>query len=87
MFNNCQTSAKDMQIEKIYKKYGKNICIDGAIDVQNLLIFKKPKDVREEVKKIIDLWGNSGGIIIAPSHEVLPETPIENVLAIYELFY
>ena len=37
-----------------------------------------------EVKKIKELWGNGGGIILAPSHEILPDTPINNVLALYE---
>ena len=84
VFEVCQTSAKDMELEKVYKLYGNNVCIHGGIDVQDLLIRKKPKDIKEEVKKIIDLWGHKGGMMIAPSHEALPETPIENILAIYE---
>jgi len=83
MFDVVQTSAKDMEIEKFYKKFGKNVCINGAIDVQKLLVSGTLKMVKEEVKKIKNLWGNRGGAIIGPSHEVLPETPIENVLAIY----
>lgn len=79
-----QTSAKDMELEKMYKLYGKDICLHGGIDAQDLLINKKPKEVREEVDKVIDLWGNRGGIILAPSHEVPPDTPIENILAIYK---
>ena len=42
------------------------------------------QSIKQEVKKIIDLWGNRGGMIVAPAHEVEPETPIENILAIYE---
>ncbi|MHB1376639.1 MAG: uroporphyrinogen decarboxylase family protein [Candidatus Humimicrobiaceae bacterium] len=86
VFDVVQTSAKDMEIERFHKRFGKNVCINGAIDVQKLLIDKKPKDIREEVKKIMELWGQDGGAIIGPSHEILPETPIENVLAIYEVF-
>ncbi len=78
-----QTSARDMGIEKIFKKYGKDICFHGGIDVQKLLISGGPKDIRNEVIKIMDLWGDQGGIILAPSHESLPETPVENIAAIY----
>lgn len=85
MFDVVQTSAKDMEIEKFYKKFGKDVCINGAIDVQKLLVSGTPKMVKEEVRKIQNLWGNRGGVIIGPSHEVLPETPIENVLAIYNI--
>lgn len=84
VFDVVQTSAKDMELEKIYKKYGSSVCFHGGIDVQKLLVFGKPEDIKTEVKKIINLWGNSGGIILAPSHEALPETPMENILAIYK---
>ncbi len=84
VFDVVQTSARNMEIEKIYKSYGKDVCLHGGIDVQKLLIFGKPTDIENEVKKIIDLWEDRGGIIIAPSHEALPETPVENIIAIYE---
>ena len=84
VFGVVQTSAKDMELEKIYKSYGKDICIHGGLDAQVLLINKGPKEVKKEVKKIKDLWGNRGGVILAPSHEVPPDTPIENIISIYE---
>jgi len=84
VFGVVQTSAKDMELEKIYKLYGKDICIHGGIDAQDLLINKNPKEVKEEVKKVKNLWGNKGGVILAPSHEVPPDTPIENIISIYE---
>jgi len=84
VFDVVQTSAKDMEIEKIYKLYGKLVCLHGSMDVQKLLVEKTAKDVKKEVKRRKDLWGNGGGIIIAPSHEALPDIPIENIIAIYE---
>ncbi len=84
VFNVCQTSARNMELEKVYKLYGSKVCIHGAIDVQSLLSTKTSKEVREEIKRIKELWSNNGGIIISPSHEALPETPVENILAIYE---
>ena len=60
------------------------MCIHGGVDVKELLIFNKPEKIEEEVRKIIDLWGNRGGMIIAPAHEIEPETPIENIIAIYK---
>lgn len=84
VFDVVQTSAKDMGLENIYKLYGKSVCLHGGIDIQELLIQKSPVEIREEVKKVKDLWGNRGGIILAPSHEVMPDTPIENILTIYE---
>ncbi len=86
VFDVVQTSAKDMEIKKFYKKFGKSVCIQGGIDVQQLLVMKNPKEIREEVKIIKELWGTGGGAIVGPSHDILPETPIENILAVYEGF-
>ena len=46
--------------------------------------FDKTEDVKREVKMMYDLWGTQGGIILAPAHEIEPETPIENILAMYD---
>ncbi len=84
VFDVVQTSAKNMNLENIYNLYGNDIAFHGGIDVQKLLINKKPKDIKNEANKIVDLWGKRGGIILAPSHEIQPGTPIENILAIYK---
>lgn len=83
MFDVLQTSARDMEVEKFYKKFGKSVCVQGGIDVQKILTSGTPQDIKKEVKKIKELWGNSGDIILGPSHEALPETPVENILALY----
>jgi uroporphyrinogen decarboxylase len=84
VFDVVQTSARDMEIENVYRLYGGNVCLHGGLDVQKLLVEKTEKEVRQEVQKIMDLWSTRGGIILAPSHEALPDTPLENVLTIYE---
>ena len=86
VFDVVQTSAKDMELEKIHKLYGEDVCLHGGIDIQKLLVEKTVKEIEEEIKKVKDLWGTKGGMILAPSHEILPGTPIENVLAIYKKY-
>jgi uroporphyrinogen decarboxylase len=85
-FDVLQTSAKDMEIESFYRRFGKDICVTGGLDVQKLLIEASPREIAGEVKKIKDIWGNAGGLILGPSHEVVPETSIQNVLAIYDSY-
>jgi uroporphyrinogen decarboxylase len=84
VFDVVQTSARGMEIENVHRRYGGHVCLHGAVDVQKDLVEKTPDGVREVVRKIKDLWGNRGGMILAPSHETLPDVPLENVLAIYE---
>lgn len=83
VFDVVQTSAKDMELEKIYKRYGKSVCIHGGIDVQQLMVFGNPEQIKKEVIKARKLWGFHGGLILAPSHDIIPGTPIENILAMY----
>ena len=78
-----QVSAKYMQLDLLKKKYGRNICYHGGIDVQNMLPFKKAKEIKDYIKRVVDIFGTSGGIILGPSHEIMVDTPIENILAIY----
>ena len=83
IFDVVQTSARDMDLETVYRRYGQDICVSGAIDVQRLLVSGSPQQVRAEVQRVHALWGTRGGIILGPSHEAVPETPLENILAIY----
>jgi uroporphyrinogen-III decarboxylase len=45
---------------------------------------KSAGEIRALVRRVKELWRLGGGIILAPSHETLPDTPVENLLAIYE---
>jgi uroporphyrinogen-III decarboxylase len=83
IFDVVQTSARDMDLATIRARYGHHIAISGAIDVQQLLVSGTPAQVADEVRRALDLWGLDGGLILGPSHEMVPETPIANVLALY----
>lgn len=79
-----QVSAKNMEISNLKKLFGKDICFHGGLDVQKFMTFANPKEIREEVKRIKKIFNRDGGIILGPSHYITADTPIENILAIYE---
>jgi uroporphyrinogen decarboxylase len=81
-----QTSARNMSIDRLKEKYGDNICFHGGIDVQRLLPFGSPEDISSYIKWVADLFGNRGGIIIGPSHDITVDTPLENIEAIYNIY-
>ena len=80
-----QTSARDMDLRTLKQRYGRNVCWHGGIDVQQLLPHGRPSDVRAAVREAEALFGLDGGIVLGPSHEITPDTPVENILAIYGL--
>lgn len=65
------------------KKFGKNITMYGTMDVQSILPFGSPADVREEVRKLIHDCAPGGGFIRSPAHHIQSDTSIENVEAFY----
>lgn len=78
-----QTSASEMDLRTLKRKYGNNVCWHGGIDVQRLLPCGTVSAVRDAVREAEAIFGLDGGIILGPSHEITPDTPIENILAIY----
>ncbi len=78
-----QTSAREMDLRSLYGKYGDQVCWHGGIDVQKLLPHGTVPEIRRAVAEAKTLFGSKGGIVLGPSHEITPDTPIENILAMY----
>lgn len=79
-----QPQAQGMNPYSLKDEFGDKIVLHGAVDVQGWLQRVTPEDVRREVHQLMDRVGRGGGFILAPCHNIQPDTPIENALAIYE---
>jgi len=84
ILNPIQTNAKGMIPEELKKEFGDRICFHGGIDVQHTLPFGTVEDVEREVKDRVRVLGKDGGYILASTHNIQPDTPIENILRMYE---
>jgi len=73
-----------MDPAEIKETYKDKLTLHGTISIQETLPHGTVKDVEREVLTRVKTCGKSGGLIIAPSHVVQPDTPLENVLAVYE---
>ena len=54
------------------------------ISTQHTLPHGSEADCRAEARHRIDVIGKGGGYIFSPAHCIQPDTPLANVLAIYE---
>ena len=80
-----QPSCVGMKPAKLKAEFGGEIVLMGSIDTQSVLIEGTPERVRTETKRILDIMVPGGGYIASASHDyLLPETPLENVLAMFE---
>lgn len=84
ILNPIQPQAAGMDPAYLKSTYGKDLVFFGGIDVQHLLPYGSPQEIRDEVHRRIEILGKDGGYIIAPAHNIQPDTPIENVLAFFE---
>jgi len=73
-----------LDADELYRQYGDRLTLDGTIGTQSTMPWGKPADVRARVKEVIDKYGRNGGLIIAPTHVLEPEVPLENIDALCE---
>jgi uroporphyrinogen decarboxylase len=84
ILNPIQPMAQGMDPAFLKKTYGKDLVFFGGIDVQQLLPFGTPQMIKDEVRRRIDILGKGGGYIVAPAHNIQPDTPVENIMAFFE---
>lgn len=85
ILNPIQTRAKGMELQKIKEKWGAILCFHGGIDTQEILPAGSAEEVSEEVRRVISILGKNGGYIMASAHYLQNDTPIENIIAMYDL--
>jgi len=83
ILQSLQPGAMSGNFEKIKKEFGRYICFQGGMDIQNTMPFGSPEDIEREVSERIRNFAPGGGYIICTAHNMLPDTPLENVLALY----
>jgi uroporphyrinogen decarboxylase len=85
ILNPIQTSAGKMSdLATLKKRFGKEIVFCGGIDTHRVLPYGEPEEVRQEVRRVIDLLGHGGGYMVASVHTIMNDIPAENVLAMVD---
>ncbi|MBM3707950.1 MAG: methyltransferase [Actinobacteria bacterium] len=86
ILNPVQISAAGMDPALLKKKYGKYITFwGGGVDTQKTLPFGTTQQVREEVKKLIDIFFVNGGFVFNTVHNIQANTPVENIIAMIDV--
>ena len=81
-----QPGAAGMEPAGLKKDFGNAILLNGAIDSHHVLIEGRDTHfVREKVLKTLEIMAPGGGYVAGASHDtILEETPVENVLAMFD---
>ena len=87
VLNPVQWRCKGMEREGLKRDFGDRLIFHGGVDNQHTLPFGTTEDVRQEVIDNIRIFGEGGGYILAPCHNIQAVGPAENVVAMYEAGY
>jgi uroporphyrinogen decarboxylase len=81
-----QPDAGGMEPEGLKKDFGRDIILNGGVDSHHVLINgSSPDFVKKKTLEVLEIMAPGGGYIAGASHDtILEETPVENVLAMFD---
>lgn len=75
-----------MDVYEIKRRYGKDLLLWGGLGTQHMLPFGSVKEVRDEIRRLIEELGRGGGYILAPAKPLMEDIPTANAVALIEEF-
>lgn len=85
ILNPIQCDCVGMNPAELKKDFGSDLAFVGGVDTIELLPNATSDIVFNETKKLIEtMTADGGGYILAASHTIPPETPMDNIFALYE---
>lgn len=84
ILNPLQVAAEGMDPAGIKAEFGDLLCFLGGVDSQHKMREGTPEEVAIEVRQRIRELGPGGGFVLAPSHNIGDDVPLENILAFFE---
>lgn len=88
ILNPIQTSAANMEPERIKKEFGGKIVFwGGGCDTQSTLPTASPDEIRAHVKERLGIFKPGGGYVFNQVHNIQPNVPAENIIAMLDAAY
>lgn len=85
ILNPVQYTAGGMDPVAIKQAFGKDLVFwGGGIDTQNILPRGSEQEVRDETRRMLDIFMPGGGFVFAPVHAIQHDVPTENMLAMWD---
>ena len=84
IINPVQTNCKDMEPARLKREFGSAITFWGGGCDGNILNNGTPGQVKRHVVERMEIFSPGGGFIFNTEHNILPEAPPQNVVAMFE---
>ena len=86
ILNPVQCSARGMVAHTLKQRFGDHLVFwGGGVDTQHTLPFGTVQQVRDEVRERVEIFAPGGGFVFCTIHNIQANTPLENVLAMFEV--
>jgi len=84
--NPIQTSAKNMQADKLKREFGDRLVFWGGIDthVPSIAAGADTRGMEEEVRQVIETMAPGGGYVLSAIHNIQPDISAKNICALFE---
>ncbi|MGE5608061.1 MAG: uroporphyrinogen decarboxylase family protein [Bacillota bacterium] len=88
ILNPVQLSAAGMDPAQLKSRFGDQLSFwGGGIDSQRVLPRATPAEIRQHVRRNLDLFKPSGGYVFNNVHNIQADVPPENILAMFDAAY
>ncbi|MDD5260286.1 MAG: uroporphyrinogen decarboxylase family protein [Methylacidiphilales bacterium] len=85
VINPVQTICMGMEPRGLKADFGKDICFwGGGCDTRNVLPNGTPAEVKDHVKRQMEIFMPGGGFVFNTVHNILPDVPPQNIVAMFE---
>lgn len=87
VLNPVQFTATGMELSALKHDFGKDVCFwGGSVDSQGVLPNGTPEEVRDQVRRNVETLMPDGGYICANVHNIQPDVPPQNIVALWEAY-
>jgi uroporphyrinogen decarboxylase len=84
IINPVQTDCRDMEPERLKREFGRDLVFWGASCPAAVLEFGTPAEVQAQARRAIEALAPGGGYVFAPIHNIQPQVPPQNIVALLE---
>ena len=83
VLNPVQPQAAKMNAAVLKERFGKELVFHGGLDQQHTIPHGTVEEAEAEVKRVLRALAKGGGYIFSPCHNLQPDVPPQNIVAIY----
>lgn len=86
ILNPVQPEARGMDRSELKRLFGERLSFHGSISIQQTMPHGSPEDIRAEVRERVATLAPGGGFVFCTAHNIQVDTPVENVLALFDAY-